>query len=61
MANNPAGTKLGAASPPPRFSPEVVLLKGAGQKNSVSCNGSDLAGIAEGGIGPVAFLAADSL
>jgi hypothetical protein len=61
MANNPAGTKLGAASTPPGFSLEVVLLKGAGQKNNVSYNGADLAGIVEGGIGPVAFLAADSL
>jgi len=61
MANNPAATKLGAASTPPGFSLEGVLFKGAGQKNTVSDNGADLAGIADGGIGPVAFLAADSL
>jgi hypothetical protein len=39
----------------------VVLLKEAGQKNNVSDSGADSAGIADGGIGPVAFLAADSL
>jgi len=39
----------------------VVLLKGAGQKDDVSHDGTDLAGIAEVGIGPVALLAADGL